>query len=125
MALFNVHVFAEIRQLFKNVEAPDQASAPLAAIKTEEFRSWMACFKSSTEELPAAGEFAEGFPGFMVDHAGDPEYSKSQFYFDTGDPYVELVRKLIAWADDKERKDSQLMALIEGLRGENLQTISG
>ena len=123
MPLYNVHVFAEIRQKFEKVEAPTQRDACLAALKTEAFRTWMDQFKSTTDQLSPAGEFAEGFPGFTVDVCGDTEYAQTQFYFDTGDPYVELARALISWADDEKRSDSVLLAMIEKLRGDNLQTV--
>jgi len=127
MALFNVHVYAEIRQKFNDVEAPTQKDACLAAMQTDRFRKWMDHFRfeavKANEELPIQGEYAEGIPGFLVDVPGDTEYNETRFFYDTGDAYVGLAQKIIAWADDNNRSMATMLTLADELRSKNLQTV--
>lgn len=124
MPQFDVHVFAEIRQKFEKVEADTNQAAVLKALETVEFRRWMDQFQyTPAGELAPAGEFSEGFAGFLVDVCGDTEYAKTQFFFDTGDKYVELAKKIIAWADDNNRSMATMLTLADELRKENLQTV--
>lgn len=123
MALFDVHVYAVIRQKFEKVEAPTQQEACLAAMKTPEFSRWMDCFRYNGEELAPAGEYADGIDGFLVDVCGDTEYNESRFYYDTDNKFVELAKKILAWADDNNRSMATMLTLADELRKEDLSTV--
>jgi len=79
---YNVHLYAVVRVLFKDVEAKDQKEAMITA-KDGVWNDLHGIFDQFAPHCPdsiGAVEFAEEIDGYLVDEVGDEDYNNSFFY---------------------------------------------
>jgi hypothetical protein len=102
---FHVHLFPVIRLMVSDVIA----ATPQEAIQLAQ--AAMPAGRLDTCLRPMGGEWAEEFSHFLVDVAGDEEFSQSRFFYSRDDPAVSVLQAILAWHDG-DRSEHELSEVI-------------
>ena len=109
--LYDVHAFAVIRRQVSQVAASSPAEAILAAGEQRSLHRWLDQFS----DAETVGEFADEISHYLVDVAGDPEFTASRWFHSRHHPWIPLFERLIAW-DEEGRAADELTALLANVR---------
>lgn len=110
---YDVHYYAEIRQKFTNIEASSPREAVLKGFEDQRYLRWIQQFYVEHPLCVRIGEFAEGFSGYMVDVAGDTDYSESRYFADCAQDGVAVLQQLVAWAERQPLIPAGLQPIVD------------
>lgn len=105
LSLFHVQLFAVVRREVRNVAAPSLRDAVEAAFSRLPVNEFSDRFDSDTTD------FADEFSHYLVDVAGDAEFTQSRFLTSLQEPLLQILRALVSWHIDG-RPEEALGALI-------------